>query len=267
MPAALTTASARSSRGSPSTLVLDPDGAAVLDQDAGDRGVLGDLHAARRGRPWRSARVVSTGLVTPSPGRCTPPTRSSVRASGTSRCDVGGRHDARPADRRRGPWTRRAAAPRAARRWLATATEPHVRNPVAWPVSASSVANSSVVYFASRVRLCVARSWPTSPAACQVVPLVSSLALEQHHVASRRAGRGGRRRCSRRCRRRRSRRGCGRAARARRSFRRRQQLRPACHGRAAAAPCSRQRSRGDPLEAIDRDRLHPRDCLRLLRFP
>ncbi len=40
------------------------------------------------------------------------------------------------------------------------------------------------MYWARRVRFRVARSWPTRPAACQVVPHVSFSALEQQHVAA-----------------------------------------------------------------------------------
>jgi len=58
---------------------------------------------------------------------------------------------------------------------VAVLTEPFCRKPVAWPVSASSDRYSSAVYFASSVRLRVARNCPTSPAACQVVPEVSLL--------------------------------------------------------------------------------------------
>ena len=51
--------------------------------------------------------------------------------------------------------------------------EPFWRNPVACPVSASSVRSSPEVYFAISVSVRVARSCGTSPAACQVVPQVS----------------------------------------------------------------------------------------------
>ena len=52
----------------------------------------------------------------------------------------------------------------------ATISPPQRRNPADSPVSASSRAYSSVEYCTSRVPLSDARSWPTSPAACQVVP-------------------------------------------------------------------------------------------------
>ena len=53
---------------------------------------------------------------------------------------------------------------------LATVTPPHRRNPVASPVSSSSRSYSAVEYCTSLVPLSEARSWPTRPAACQVVP-------------------------------------------------------------------------------------------------
>ncbi|CAB4939838.1 unannotated protein [freshwater metagenome] len=123
--------------------------------------------------PFAKARVVSTGFVTPSPGRCTPPTTSSTLARGTISLTS-------PAviTFTASPKTRAIEAPRLSSSnrasVVATLTEPRCWNPVAWPVSASRVAKSSVVYWARRVRLWVARSWPTRPAACQVVPLVSS---------------------------------------------------------------------------------------------
>jgi hypothetical protein len=55
----------------------------------------------------------------------------------------------------------------------ATAIEPFCLKPVAWPVSASSVRSSSLVYLASSVSVRVARNCGTRPAACQVVPQVS----------------------------------------------------------------------------------------------
>ena len=60
-------------------------------------------------------------------------------------------------------WTMRSAV-------RATMMPPHRRNPADRPVSASSRAYSSVEYCTSRVPLSEARSWPTRPAACQVVP-------------------------------------------------------------------------------------------------
>ena len=59
--------------------------------------------------------------------------------------------------------------------WVAMAMEPVWRKPVACPVSCSREAYKLVVYCARRVRLYVARNWPTNPAACQVVPQVSCL--------------------------------------------------------------------------------------------
>ena len=55
----------------------------------------------------------------------------------------------------------------------ATLTLPHCFQPVARPVSASSVEYSSMPYLLIRVMLRFGRIWPTSPAACQVVPQVS----------------------------------------------------------------------------------------------
>ena len=55
----------------------------------------------------------------------------------------------------------------------ATLTLPHCFQPVARPVSASSVAYSSMPYLLICVMLRFGRIWPISPAACQVVPLVS----------------------------------------------------------------------------------------------
>src|SRR5215831_5540757 len=52
----------------------------------------------------------------------------------------------------------------------ATMMPPHRRNPADRPVSASSRSYRPVEYCTSRVPLSVARSWPTRPAACQVVP-------------------------------------------------------------------------------------------------
>ena len=52
----------------------------------------------------------------------------------------------------------------------ATMSPPQRRYPADSPVSASSRAYRSVEYCTSRVPLSVARSSPTSPAACQVVP-------------------------------------------------------------------------------------------------
>ncbi len=51
--------------------------------------------------------------------------------------------------------------------------DPFCFRPVAWPVSPSNSRYSSAVYLASRVMLALPRSWPISPAACQVVPEVS----------------------------------------------------------------------------------------------
>ena len=58
-------------------------------------------------------------------------------------------------------------------RVLATLTLPHCFQPVASPVSASSVAYSSMPYLLIRVIVRFGRIWPTRPAACQVVPQVS----------------------------------------------------------------------------------------------
>ncbi|OQC06782.1 MAG: hypothetical protein BWX79_02018 [Alphaproteobacteria bacterium ADurb.Bin100] len=55
----------------------------------------------------------------------------------------------------------------------ATLTLPHCFQPVARPVSASSVAYSSMPYLLITVMLRFGRICPTRPAACQVVPLVS----------------------------------------------------------------------------------------------
>ena len=55
----------------------------------------------------------------------------------------------------------------------ATFTLPHCFQPVASPVSASSVLYSSMPYLLITVMLRLGRICPTSPAACQVVPLVS----------------------------------------------------------------------------------------------
>ena len=55
----------------------------------------------------------------------------------------------------------------------ATFTLPHCFQPVAKPVSASSLAYSSMPYLLMRVMLRLGRIWPTKPAACQVVPQVS----------------------------------------------------------------------------------------------
>ncbi len=69
-----------------------------------------------------------------------------------------------------------AAAAAVRRSWVsrsgvrATMSPPQRRNPADSPVSASSPEYSSVEYCTSRVPLSEARSWPTSPAACQVVP-------------------------------------------------------------------------------------------------
>ena len=52
----------------------------------------------------------------------------------------------------------------------ATIRPPHCRYPVASPVSASSPAYSSEEYCTRRVPLSLARSRPTRPAACHVVP-------------------------------------------------------------------------------------------------
>ena len=45
--------------------------------------------------------------------------------------------------------------------------------PVACPVSCSSLSYSSTLYLRSCVTFADVRSWPTRPAACQVEPLVS----------------------------------------------------------------------------------------------
>ncbi len=69
-----------------------------------------------------------------------------------------------------------AAAAAVRRSWVsragvrATISPPQRRNPADSPVSSSSRAYRSVEYCTSRVPLSVARSRPTSPAACQVVP-------------------------------------------------------------------------------------------------
>src|SRR5215467_13865935 len=60
-------------------------------------------------------------------------------------------------------WTRRSGV-------RATMTPPHRANPVSRPTSPASREYSSVEYWTSRVPLSEARNWPTSPAACQVVP-------------------------------------------------------------------------------------------------
>jgi hypothetical protein len=52
-------------------------------------------------------------------------------------------------------------------------TLPTARQPVAWPVSASSVEYSSMPYLLICVIARLGRICPTSPAACQVVPQVS----------------------------------------------------------------------------------------------
>ena len=58
-------------------------------------------------------------------------------------------------------------------RVCATLTLPHCFQPVARPVSASSVAYSSMPYLLIRVMVRFGRIWPIRPAACQVVPQVS----------------------------------------------------------------------------------------------
>jgi hypothetical protein len=116
--------------------------------------------------------VRSVGLALPSPGIQIAPLRSSVRITGNRS----------PASRgviscTSTPKLRASAAcffstcQRAAVR--ATLTLPQAFQPVARPVSASSVLYSSMPYLLMRVMLRFGRIWPTSPAACQVVPQVS----------------------------------------------------------------------------------------------
>jgi hypothetical protein len=80
MPAASTTVGARNSPAAPSC-APHADRAAVLDHDAGDLGVLDDLHAALPGA-LGVGLVVSTGLVCPSLGVHSPPTTPLPSSSG-----------------------------------------------------------------------------------------------------------------------------------------------------------------------------------------
>ena len=119
--------------------------------------------------PLASAAVRSVGLARPSPGSQSAPARSETSMIGyisAARAGLISSHS-RP----------NASAVAAVRRSdiirslvRATVTPPHRRNPVASPVSASSRSYSAVEYCTSLVPLSDARSCPTSPAACQVVP-------------------------------------------------------------------------------------------------
>ena len=136
--------------------------------------VCSKIFAPRIRAPLAKAWVVSMGLVCPSFGRNTPPTTSDVSIRGYSELISSAvrRFTSKPKlfpiDAPRLNSSNRACV-------FATPMEPFCLKPVAWPVSASSPANSSDVYFASSVMLRVARNCPTSPAACQVVPQVSCL--------------------------------------------------------------------------------------------
>ncbi|GBL38202.1 sarcosine dehydrogenase, mitochondrial [Anaerolineaceae bacterium] len=132
------------------------------------------MRAPRCSAPLANACVVSTGLVRPSLGSHTAPTTSLASISGHSA--AASRAVITSTSK---PNTRAMEAPRfsSSKRsaLLAIDTEPFCRKPVGWPVSASNVASRLEVYCASCVRLRVARSWPTSPAACHVVPDVRRL--------------------------------------------------------------------------------------------
>ncbi len=114
----------------------------------------------------------SAGLALPSPGTHCAPCRSSVRSSGyRSPASLGVIScTSTPKPRASAAW-RCSTFQRSGVR--ATLTLPHCFQPVARPVSASSVAYSSMPYLLMRVIVRLGRIWPISPAACQVVPLVS----------------------------------------------------------------------------------------------
>ena len=88
----------------------------------------------------------------------------------------------RPRGRSIAPWRRRASVPRSAPRWSASAMRADLLEARRLAGLLLQRGVESAVYCASRVRLCVARSCPTSPAACQVVPQVSCLRSSSTHV-------------------------------------------------------------------------------------
>ena len=122
--------------------------------------------------PLASDMHRSAGLALPSPGSQSAPCRSSVRMIGYLS----------PASPGEISWHSTPKLRAIASCFLstfmrsgvrATLTLPHCFQPVARPVSASSVAYSSMPYLLICVMLRFGRIWPTRPAACQVVPLVS----------------------------------------------------------------------------------------------
>ena len=124
--------------------------------------------------PFASASARSAGFTWPSVGRKAAPTTSltsitghNSRASpGESRCMSRPKLCAVVA-------CLRISVSRSALQ--ARRSPPFIFQPVAWPVSASSAAYNSTLYLSSCVMLADVRSWPTSPAACHVEPLVSLL--------------------------------------------------------------------------------------------
>ncbi len=114
----------------------------------------------------------SVGFALPSCANQSAPCRSSVRNSGhLSAASLGViRCTSMPKLRAIAAW-----------RWYtiqrsgvrATFTLPHCFHPVARPVSASSEAYRPMPYWLMRVIERLGRIWPTSPAACHVVPQVS----------------------------------------------------------------------------------------------
>ena len=128
--------------------------------------------APRLRAPLASDMVRSAGLALPSPGIQIAPCRSSVRITGyRSPASLGVISCTSTPKLRASAACLRSTCMRSGVR--ATLTLPHCFQPVARPVSASSVAYSSMPYLLMRVMLRLGRIWPTSPAACQVVPQVS----------------------------------------------------------------------------------------------
>ena len=171
MPAASTTVGARTSPSTPSCNTRTPT-ARPFSTTMSLTSVFSKMCAPPCLAPLAYAMVVSTGLVCPSLGVHSPPTTPLSDSSGYLESTSEGVRNSTstPKARPMAP-VRLNSSKRAA--FSATATEPFCLNPVAWPVSASSVLSNSDVYLASSVSVRVARSCGTSPAACQVVPQVS----------------------------------------------------------------------------------------------
>ena len=140
MPAQLTTASARIISPSAITPTARPFSTTMRSTF-----VFSKIFTPAERAPLARACVTSIGLTTPSPGKCTAPTRSSTRASGTkSFTSAGvmmltGRPNTRAIDAPRLSSSKRSS-------FGAIATEPRCWKPVACPVSSSRVANKFVVY-------------------------------------------------------------------------------------------------------------------------